>query len=803
MRILDMDISARAKSCLLRAGYTDSNEIRQLSDEDLLSIKNLNQNCVDEIRDALNKNEKESDQRIIENDNEESLDNNTSNESDLETFGTRLFEVLGTLTEREQKAISLRFGLEDGQARTLEQVSGYFHLTRERIRQILVIAIRKLRHPRRFRELIPYVEGDLDIVDILKQYADRTLVVRIPKEDDGGQASVNNSGFSSENDIARLELPIRAYNCLTRAGVNTIDALCNMTVDDLLNVRNLGRKSTQDVIDKLEERGLSIKKIEKNDSEQKLLSDSDFGDNNGINLDSIYNYINRINVSLFGKPSDERTFEFPASQYELLQTPVNEIFKDTSIEGRVLKFCKEDNISILRELCAYSEGSIRHFGDADEKCLSQILNRYSLSLRPYNFDKYVYIYPLSVKKYYYDKPDSWEYRLFNEAWIAYYEWLSIYKAQKIQLWVKNISEVDRSHIIHTRDELIKYTTNKLDEIMEYVKKTSEAMEKTNAGFGEPGVEGDAVKIMESVQDFMNAYKKIIEWRLELNGIYAPKRYRRVIEELLNFGNDVIADIDNLYSKHLKARKQFDEVENGNVTEENLHIDFSIKYSTKTARLDEAIENLKYDKGYEENYECGNDTNAFGFKDVSLDELELSPREYSTLKRAGYNTVKELFEKVTEDEVRLGGHNRLEEGYRNNLIQRVKERYASLYNKIAGRTIVSDEEQRKLPGHEKCEKLREIRRKIAEANDIKFEPVKCDHNGPCFGTCPVCDEEIKYLDEQLQKKKKQGEDIVLNGLAANEVRESGCNLESDYEIEYTMGMRTLPDIPDFDCDGDIW
>ena len=70
----------------------------------------------------------------------------------------QLNEVLGTLTEREQKVLKLRFGLEDGRARTLEEVGKVFNVTRERIRQIEDKALRKLRHPSRSRKLRDYLE---------------------------------------------------------------------------------------------------------------------------------------------------------------------------------------------------------------------------------------------------------------------------------------------------------------------------------------------------------------------------------------------------------------------------------------------------------------------------------------------------------------------------------------------------------------------------------------------------------------------------------------------------------------------
>lgn len=70
----------------------------------------------------------------------------------------QLVEVLSTLTEREQKVLRLRFGLDDGRARTLEEVGKVFDVTRERIRQIEAKALRKLRHPSRSRKLRDFLE---------------------------------------------------------------------------------------------------------------------------------------------------------------------------------------------------------------------------------------------------------------------------------------------------------------------------------------------------------------------------------------------------------------------------------------------------------------------------------------------------------------------------------------------------------------------------------------------------------------------------------------------------------------------
>ena len=70
----------------------------------------------------------------------------------------QLVDVLGTLTPREEKVLKLRFGIEDGRTRTLEEVGKEFNVTRERIRQIEAKALRKLRHPSRSKKLRDFLD---------------------------------------------------------------------------------------------------------------------------------------------------------------------------------------------------------------------------------------------------------------------------------------------------------------------------------------------------------------------------------------------------------------------------------------------------------------------------------------------------------------------------------------------------------------------------------------------------------------------------------------------------------------------
>ena len=91
-------------------------------------------------------------------------DKSADNPSEMTAYSLlkeRLKDVLHTLTEREQEVLTLRFGLQDGYSRTLEEVGRKFNVTRERIRQIEAKALRKMRHPTRLRKL----EGFLEVRD--------------------------------------------------------------------------------------------------------------------------------------------------------------------------------------------------------------------------------------------------------------------------------------------------------------------------------------------------------------------------------------------------------------------------------------------------------------------------------------------------------------------------------------------------------------------------------------------------------------------------------------------------------------
>ena len=69
------------------------------------------------------------------------------------------------------------------------------------------------------------------------------------------------------------------------------------------------------------------------------------------------------------------------------------------------------------------------------------------------------------------------------------------------------------------------------------------------------------------------------------------------------------------------------------------------------------------------------------------------------------------------------------------------------------------------GKNKCKILKEIRRRIAEANDIEYVTRECEFRGECKGTCPACEAEVRYLESAINKRKQTGKRVVLAGVAA--------------------------------------
>ena len=89
------------------------------------------------------------------------------------------------------------------------------------------------------------------------------------------------------------------------------------------------------------------------------------------------------------------------------------------------------------------------------------------------------------------------------------------------------------------------------------------------------------------------------------------------------------------------------------------------------------------------------------------------------------------------------------------------------------------------GKQTCKILKEIRRQIAEANGIEFATSECRYKGDCLGTCPKCEAEVRYLEQQLRARSLAGKAVALAGISAGMILMSGCSGTSSNQSSYTL------------------
>jgi hypothetical protein len=169
-------------------------------------------------------------------------------------------EALATLSEREQEVISYR--LKEGF--TLETTGKIMRITKERVRQIEAKALTKLSHPlrRQMMRCVPYAEylrvtfqletASIEI-DWLKSAAG-AFIARI-KPVDRPVANPVDFVYEATTDIADLGLSVRTYNCLFRSHNTTVGDILELSINDMLNIRNFGMKSITETIDILHKMG--------------------------------------------------------------------------------------------------------------------------------------------------------------------------------------------------------------------------------------------------------------------------------------------------------------------------------------------------------------------------------------------------------------------------------------------------------------------------------------------------------------------------------------------------------------------
>lgn len=109
----------------------------------------------------------------------------------------------------------------------------------------------------------------------------------------------------------------------------------------------------------------------------------------------------------------------------------------------------------------------------------------------------------------------------------------------------------------------------------------------------------------------------------------------------------------------------------------------------------------------------------------------------------------------------------------------------------------------MKGKKKCKILKEIRKEIAKQNDIAYVTSECKHQGDCRGTCPKCEAEVRYLEEELKKRSLAGKKVAVAGVAAAMVvSSSGCGLEDLFNVGQTAGDMMPESQTEVGVDGNI-
>ena len=110
------------------------------------------------------------------------------------------------------------------------------------------------------------------------------------------------------------------------------------------------------------------------------------------------------------------------------------------------------------------------------------------------------------------------------------------------------------------------------------------------------------------------------------------------------------------------------------------------------------------------------------------------------------------------------------------------------------------------GKELCKRLKQVRREIADANEIRLVQEECKHQGDCMGTCPKCEQEVRYLTEQLSLRKRLGKAVSIIGIAAvtGTIALTSCDRplggdplpplegDPDYEINDSIPKDSIPE-----------
>lgn len=103
------------------------------------------------------------------------------------------------------------------------------------------------------------------------------------------------------------------------------------------------------------------------------------------------------------------------------------------------------------------------------------------------------------------------------------------------------------------------------------------------------------------------------------------------------------------------------------------------------------------------------------------------------------------------------------------------------------------------GKKVCNELKAVRKQIADANGIEYNPTECTHQGECLGTCPKCESEVRYLENELNMRRILGKAVVVAGLGLSVASCSGCSSSGDEVVAGYSGTQDIDTIHELQGD----
>ena len=163
-----------------------------------------------------------------------------------------IIECINDLTDREKSVIIMRYK----ERKTFKEIGESLNRSYETVRINHNKALRKLRHPFRYKKMIGVSEFDFNDAEKTNRMLKKEINELKKKSEPKSEPELVDE---VPIDIEELNLSIRTFNCLKRSNINTIDDLVNMTHEDMYKIRNLGKRSYDEIISKLAEFGITLK----------------------------------------------------------------------------------------------------------------------------------------------------------------------------------------------------------------------------------------------------------------------------------------------------------------------------------------------------------------------------------------------------------------------------------------------------------------------------------------------------------------------------------------------------------------